>query len=442
MSSTQTDRSLRIFMNAVCWSSFKSVGSRAPCQPIHGDTAMKEPSITMPSVYASMCVCLLWTCHVSAFAEQVAVAALSHRRPRRDLPDMVTVMSKLREVAQVERSRQRVRYHRKAPQFMLDLFDALTDSNSTSRYAPLLEGNAVRSFPDKGNSTTGQPDEAFHYFQVKSLGADEKVIRAEFRWYRRNQSSLLDTSYRHHLYKVDLYEVLDSRVHPWRGNLITSRLLPAYTQGWEVFNVTQTVSKWVQNSATNNGLLLVKSLASGRWVESSPAARGPGGADVSAYLVVFSDDGIRASISDSSSHAHMLGGAEGRSPQNVSQQQERRRRSVRRSARGVQLAACHRRPLYVDFQRIGWSSWIISPRGYNAYHCQGSCPFPLSESLRASNHAAVLSIVHALHLSGDADGPCCVPDSLSSISLLYFDDEENVVLKQYQDMIAASCGCH
>lgn len=43
--------------------------------------------------------------------------------------------------------------------------------------------------------------------------------------------------------QVDLYEVLDSRVKPWRGNLITSRLVPLYTQGWEVFNVTQTVKK-------------------------------------------------------------------------------------------------------------------------------------------------------------------------------------------------------
>lgn len=41
--------------------------------------------------------------------------------------------------------------------------------------------------------------------------------------------------------QVDVYEVLDSRVKPWRGNLITTRLVPLYTQGWEVFNVTQTV---------------------------------------------------------------------------------------------------------------------------------------------------------------------------------------------------------
>lgn len=41
--------------------------------------------------------------------------------------------------------------------------------------------------------------------------------------------------------QVDLYEVIDSQVKPWRGNLIASRLVPLYTQGWEVFNVTQMV---------------------------------------------------------------------------------------------------------------------------------------------------------------------------------------------------------
>ncbi len=105
--------------------------------------------------------------------------------------------------------------------------------------------------------------------------------------------------------------------------------------------------------------------------------------------------------------------------------------------------SCQRVPLFVDFEEIGWSGWIISPRGYNAYHCKGSCPFPLGGNLRATNHATVRSIMHALKLSSDEVGaPCCVPDRLQSISLLYFDDEENVVLKQYDDMVALSCGCH
>lgn len=105
-------------------------------------------------------------------------------------------------------------------------------------------------------------------------------------------------------------------------------------------------------------------------------------------------------------------------------------------------SSCQRLPLYVDFEEIGWSGWIVSPRGYNAYHCKGSCPFPLGTSMRATNHATVQSIINALKLIKSVETPCCVPDKLFSINLLYFDDEENVVLKQYNDMVAGSCGCH
>jgi len=114
-----------------------------------------------------------------------------------------------------------------------------------------------------------------------------------------------------------------------------------------------------------------------------------------------------------------------------------------RSARSLdRLQPCQRHPLSVDFEEIGWSGWIISPRGYNAYHCRGSCPFPLGENMRPPNPAPVQSIINALKLSEGVSSPCCVPDKLHSINLLYFDDDENVVLKQYDDMVAGSCGCH
>lgn len=107
-----------------------------------------------------------------------------------------------------------------------------------------------------------------------------------------------------------------------------------------------------------------------------------------------------------------------------------------------QRRTCNRRRMNVDFDEIGWAGWIISPRGYNAYHCKGACPFPLGQSQRPTNHATVQSIVHALRVGKGVSTPCCVPNKLYSISLLYFDESENVILKQYDDMVAASCGCH
>uniref|UniRef100_H2YTZ7 TGF-beta family profile domain-containing protein n=1 Tax=Ciona savignyi TaxID=51511 RepID=H2YTZ7_CIOSA len=104
--------------------------------------------------------------------------------------------------------------------------------------------------------------------------------------------------------------------------------------------------------------------------------------------------------------------------------------------------SCRRYPLYVDFEEMGWSGWIIHPQGYNAYHCRGKCSFPISQNLKPSNHATVQSIMHTLGLGGQpVDMPCCTPDKLYDINLLYFDHNDYVVLRRYKDMVAASCAC-
>ena len=37
--------------------------------------------------------------------------------------------------------------------------------------------------------------------------------------------------------------------------------------------------------------------------------------------------------------------------------------------------SCSRRSLRVDFEEIGWSEWIISPKHFDAYFCSGACEF-------------------------------------------------------------------
>uniref|UniRef100_A0A672INT5 TGF-beta family profile domain-containing protein n=1 Tax=Salarias fasciatus TaxID=181472 RepID=A0A672INT5_SALFA len=314
---------------------------------------------------------------------------------------------------------------KKAPEFMVDLFNTVSVSGGNPKtQKEILHGNIVRSFEDK---------ERFHFFNLSSFDKEERMIKAEFRWFRKKQKFFLGKSHFFHFYKVP-----DSRDEPQIGNLVTSRRVPLYTQGWEVFNVTQIVSRWIQNNQSN-GILVVTSNPFGSWPDSSQQSKDE--PDRNAYLVIFSDDGRSGA-----SHQPFLGMI-GRtvSVLDAPVPQDRRSRR-RRSSSGFSSSRasrpCQRVPLYVDFDEIGWSGWIISPRGYNANHCRGSCPFPLGGGLAATNHATVLSIMHALRLSGDAvEPPCCVPDRLESISLLYFDDDENVVLKQYDDMVAVSCSC-
>uniref|UniRef100_A0A8C3KNH0 TGF-beta family profile domain-containing protein n=1 Tax=Calidris pygmaea TaxID=425635 RepID=A0A8C3KNH0_9CHAR len=321
---------------------------------------------------------------------------------------LAAAMQRLREVFDIEELPPDVLPRKKPPQFMVDLFNKVADANGITRAPGLLEGDVVRSFEDRGGTR------GYHFsFDISAMEKGEQMLKAEFRVPSNHYDS------------VEVYELLEGGNKPRKKHLIASRLLSLYTEGWEVFNVTQTVSRWVGNSSSNHGFLITTTHVFNNRIEHNLVkfAKSQGALQESrnALLVLFTNSNKRRSSESGLS---------------------RRPRAAAEPAAKSQVTACHRRELYVDFRAIGWSGWIIYPSGYNAFYCRGSCLFPLGESLNATNHATVQSIVHTLKLSQDVSTPCCVPDELKSLNLLYFDDKENVVLKNYKDMVATRCGCH
>ncbi|KAM5237971.1 embryonic growth/differentiation factor 1 [Ctenodactylus gundi] len=102
--------------------------------------------------------------------------------------------------------------------------------------------------------------------------------------------------------------------------------------------------------------------------------------------------------------------------------------------------ACRARRLYVSFREVGWHRWVIAPRGFLANYCQGQCALPGPGAPPALNHAVLRALMHTAG-SGSAGLPCCVPARLSPISVLFFDNSDNVVLRHYEDMVVDECGC-
>uniref|UniRef100_A0A3B3DKX7 TGF-beta family profile domain-containing protein n=1 Tax=Oryzias melastigma TaxID=30732 RepID=A0A3B3DKX7_ORYME len=106
-----------------------------------------------------------------------------------------------------------------------------------------------------------------------------------------------------------------------------------------------------------------------------------------------------------------------------------------------QKTACRKHELYVSFRELGWQDWIIAPDGYAANYCDGECSFPLNAHMNATNHAIVQTLVHLMNPE-NVPKPCCAPTKLHAISVLYFDDNSNVILKKYKNMVVRACGCH
>lgn len=260
-------------------------------------------------------------------------------------------------------------------------------------------------------------------------------------------------------------------------HLLDAQKISTHSHGWHVFNVTQGVLSWHHGAQVNYGLLVTTEGSQGPINNTVIrfAQRNEHHDSKQPILVVYTDDGQRKhSTYISPDDEEYLEIKEdllnrelrhnGTLKDGIRKLNERTRhaqRAVHRSRRSAKAKdtgrkkrtydmyryrqnrrACSRYEMFVDFEEIGWSGWIISPNSYNAYHCAGECPFPLGQSQKPTNHATVQSIVHALNVVKDVGTPCCVPNKLYSISLLYFDDNENVILKQYDDMVVASCGCH
>ncbi|XP_069014105.1 anti-dorsalizing morphogenic protein [Embiotoca jacksoni] len=328
--------------------------------------------------------------------------------------------------------------HKEPPQYMLDLYNTVADVNGLTRDPDLLEGNTVRSFFDKLRS-----EQVEFRFNLSTVARTEKILTAELHLFKLWPQATMAFN-RLHFCQVSVYQVLSSSKHnhTQEKKLLSSRLTPIHSTGWEVFTITHAVRSWMVNESSNLGLhVVVRSLggsrvnmkvihfASGR---NHHLSKQP-------MLVLFTDDG-RQSTSLQDSGETTVTSSHPEAP--LSDPPSRRTRSLDHSEEDRASMTCQHLPLYVDFEEIGWSGWIVSPRGYNAYHCKGSCPFPLGQNMKPTNHATVQSIINALRLIKSIETPCCVPDKLFSINLLYFDDDENVVLKQYNDMVAGSCGCH
>jgi len=117
-------------------------------------------------------------------------------------------------------------------------------------------------------------------------------------------------------------------------------------------------------------------------------------------------------------------------------------RKAYNSAFDPRVRICKRELMHVSFRDLKWQDWIIAPEGYDSFFCFGECDFPLNAHMNATNHAIVQTLMHLNSHKKEIPKPCCAPTRTSAISVLYFDDNSNVILKKYNDMVVKACGCH
>lgn len=61
--------------------------------------------------------------------------------------------------------------------------------------------------------------------------------------------------------------------------------------------------------------------------------------------------------------------------------------------------------------------------------------------MNATNHAIVQTLVNLMSPL-KIPKPACAPSKMGHQSVLFFLEDNNVILKKYKNMVVKSCGCH
>lgn len=277
------------------------------------------------------------------------------------------------------------------------------------------------------------------FFNLSNIPDKERLRDAEIT-FNRNQIKNVN----HVRHQIDVFDIVrPGRKHKNRKpifRLADTKIVSINETGSVSLNVMSAVQRWLREPKRNHGVLIHISS-----IDDSNSMR----IDDSVNLPLHQHIRLRRSIDDSPENWAQAQPIlftytdDGRYKQRSIRDANRARRAPngrKNHRRKNNHDICQRRPLYVDFSDVGWNDWIVAPPGYEAFYCHGECNFPIADHLNTTNHAIVQTLVHSINHSL-APKACCVPTQLSSISMLYLDDQNKVVLKNYQDMTVVGCGC-
>ncbi|XP_071509817.1 growth/differentiation factor 8-like [Diadema antillarum] len=116
------------------------------------------------------------------------------------------------------------------------------------------------------------------------------------------------------------------------------------------------------------------------------------------------------------------------------EERSRRRRNVNCLANTTD---CCRQHFRLKFMDLGWD-WVISPRGFDANYCRGSCSNFNSPSL---THTSIMHTLRSKVPTVNIPRPCCTPKATGMLSMIYIDEHGKFYTVDLPQMKILSCGC-
>lgn len=224
--------------------------------------------------------------------------------------------------------------------------------------------------------------------------------------------------------------------------LLASRKLRLKHMGWKRFNLTKAVGQWFSRNSTDKLRIFVDCTGCDTLIELKTAFGS------SSHLRTAGEKMLSANFVRRRKGNQKKKTRKPRKPRKPFRPfivLETEALPIRRVKRSVECdgstTRCCKQTLYVNFEHLKWDDWIISPRGYYANYCMGSCSHKgLSLDSFMNYHSYVLE-EYRIHNPYASIKPCCAPRKLSPISLIYLDKDYNLIKTDLRDMSVDECGC-
>nr|BAD99300.1 nodal-related protein [Cynops pyrrhogaster] len=365
------------------------------------------------------------------------------------------------------------------PLYMMQLYRSFSRGNNASlpvkEHPGLQEADTVLSLVAK--TCVQQKERWTLFFDMTSIATNNEVRLAELRIRIPAFSHSKDVT-------VEIYHSHDRKCRDnetcfdqlFLGTFV-SQPAESTASTWKVFNITRMLKYWLNQGPTfSNGEYTRALDVQGDDMEDRPDTSssiitpGPRAQDLHqpspdssalvqhstpdrVMLVVFSKDRPRAApyrvptlIKTVETSKYVTAGND------EEDSGSRRHRRTKKDRHRLQMThqpartteggkpLCRKVDMFVDFEQIGWGSWIVYPKRYNAYRCEGICPTPVDETFSPTNHAYMQSLLKLYH-PNRVECPSCVPVKMSPLSMLYYENGE-VVLRHHEDMVVEECGCN
>ncbi|XP_052327946.1 bone morphogenetic protein 8B-like isoform X6 [Oncorhynchus keta] len=231
-------------------------------------------------------------------------------------------------------------------------------------------------------------------FDLTPLPQGETVTAAEFRIYKTLTMGQRANRSLH----ISVYEIQRENKHREPELvLLDMQSVPAGQEGWLAFDVTSASNRWLLHPRSNLGIRLYveteedRSLSAG-WV-GLVGRRGP--RSKQPFMVTF----FRASQAPCRPPRAVKPNPHKKKPKYDLPLPSIHDHSHVNSGR----QACKRHELYVRFSDRDWKVHLLKP--------------------------------------DEVPKACCAPTKLSPISVLFYDDNNNVILKKHRNMVVKTCGC-